>query len=234
MAEETRHAAWQENRFAVQLLAGGEQAQDLATGLPDYLGAVDFAVEWLDREDPAREQDVRVVIVETGERGSHEVWAYPPVEETTAGQELVELFGFNPAAWQPPAAARRYERDPRDQPDPQLRVHSHFTSPVAPLRVAPPPSRPAPAPAPAPATVVRQGSRFPELVARWDVLLAATRSAWGDLPSRCCLVIGGVTLWLALALAEPAFLVMLLAPASGLWLRRNHRTAPTTDPDDWF
>jgi len=233
MADGVRHAAWQrENRFAVQLLAGDEQVQDLATGLPDYLGAVDFAVEWLDREDPARERDLRVVIVETGELGAHEVWAYPPPE--SPGQELVALFGFNPAAWQPPPAWGARERDPRDQPDPQLSVHSHFSSPVAPLRIAAPPPAPAPPHAVSDAAAEPTAPRLPQGLAAWDALVTAAGSAWEDLPSRCCLVIAGATLWLALALAEPAFLVMLAAPLSGLWLRRDHRAAPTTDPDDWF
>jgi hypothetical protein len=59
--------------------------------------------------------------------------------------------------------------------------------------------------------------------------------AWNDRPSRCCLILGSIFLWLTATLLEPAFLVSALAAASGLWTRRGHRAAAVPDDvDDWF
>jgi hypothetical protein len=58
---------------------------------------------------------------------------------------------------------------------------------------------------------------------------------WDDRPSRWCLILGAVYLWLALTLLEPTFLAPLLASAAAIWSRRGHRAATTTEGvDDWF
>jgi hypothetical protein len=64
-------------------------------------------------------------------------------------------------------------------------------------------------------------------------IAAITQLAWDDRPSRCCLIAAAASLWLAVALADPIFLITLLTAISGLWVLRGRRT-PTTDPDDWL
>jgi hypothetical protein len=49
---------------------------------------------------------------------------------------------------------------------------------------------------------------------------------WVDRVSRCCLLLGLVSLWLTLTLLEPAFLVLFAASAASLWSRRGHCPAP--------
>ena len=104
MATDERHAGGETERtYAVQLVAGEAEPRDLTSGLTEFLAAVDFAFEWLQREDPQRDGTDRLSIIETRDGGRHEVWSYPPSEEPSAGQELVEVYGFNPVAWQPPS-----------------------------------------------------------------------------------------------------------------------------------
>ena len=65
-------------------------------------------------------------------------------------------------------------------------------------------------------------------------IAASAARAWDNRASRCCLIAAAASLWLALALADPIFLITLLASITGLWvlLHRNH--TPTADPDEWF
>jgi hypothetical protein len=48
-------------------------------------------------------------------------------------------------------------------------------------------------------------------------------------------LVGGVSLWLTAALAEPAFLTLVVGAGIGMWLRRDERAAAAADPaeDDW-
>ncbi|HXY17394.1 MAG TPA: hypothetical protein VEH79_04415 [Gaiellaceae bacterium] len=98
MAGESRHAAWQKERsFAVKLLPEQGPPADLASGIPEFLDAVDFAFDWLNREDPSRKGTPSLAIFETGGGDIEAVWSYPPVPPE--GPALVELFGFNPVTW---------------------------------------------------------------------------------------------------------------------------------------
>ena len=67
-----------ERHFAVRLLPEEGDPTELADGLGDFLEAVDFAVEWLAREDPERTGTASLAIFETSSGGSEKVWAYPP------------------------------------------------------------------------------------------------------------------------------------------------------------
>jgi hypothetical protein len=63
----------------------------------------------------------------------------------------------------------------------------------------------------------------------------ALAAAWADRLSRACLILAGVTLWLALALAAPGFLVLLVVALLGLWWRRDKLLATAeTDGEDWL
>jgi hypothetical protein len=88
MAGNARHAAWQtERRFTVTLRPVDGSQTELAGDLTDYLDAVDFAFEWLNAEDPARNGTATLAIVETEDGVSTEVWTYPPAPSGT--HELV-------------------------------------------------------------------------------------------------------------------------------------------------
>ena len=103
------HTAVQEAQpFAVQLLTAEGEAVELAGGFADLLDAVDFAVEWLDREEPARDGAHRLVITQTHDGASVEVWRYP-AERHGQQRQLIEHYGFDPTTWD---AAAHY-RDPR-------------------------------------------------------------------------------------------------------------------------
>ena len=111
MANETRHAAWQtERHFAVRLLPEEGDPTELADGLGDFLEAVDFAVEWLAREDPERTGTASLAIFETSNGEAEKVWAYPP-DASPEGAPLMKIFGFDPVNWK--AASDEYSpREP--------------------------------------------------------------------------------------------------------------------------
>jgi len=115
MAGESRHAAWQKERsFAVKLLPEQGPPADLASGIPEFLDAVDFAFDWLDREDPSRRGRPSLAIFETGDGEVEAVWSYPPAPPE--GPALVELFGFNPVTWK--SSVRDYSAVERRRPSP--------------------------------------------------------------------------------------------------------------------
>jgi len=55
---------------------------------------------------------------------------------------------------------------------------------------------------------------------------------WSDRPTRVGVVVAAVSLWLAVTLVEPWFLVLFLSAAAAVKLRGDRRTAPTP-VDDW-
>lgn len=56
---------------------------------------------------------------------------------------------------------------------------------------------------------------------------------WRDRIGRVCVVVMIASLWLTVALVEPAFFLLLLAAAGALWYRLRH--LPVEEPvDDWF
>jgi hypothetical protein len=265
MATEASHAAWHtQRRFAVRLLAEPGPARDLADELPDLLSAIDLAVDWLDREDLSRDRDIRLAVVETRDGVPTEVWTYPPTHEPSAGQELVQRLGFNPAAWRPPTQTNPGTRPTGtrthtpSQPPERVTPHTHDPEPPPPpyppvassptaqpetandathIRIAQPTTPAARAAAPAILTdnldIDNAGrpKRPAWPAARW--IAATIELTWDNRASRCCLIIAAASLWLAVALTEPIFLITLLASIAGLWTLRRHQT-PTTDPDDWL
>jgi hypothetical protein len=97
--------------FVVQQLSVTGTAVELAGGFSELLDAVDFAVEWLDHEDPARQGAQRLVINEARAGATVEVWSYPGEgQRRDQGRDLVELFGFDPSTWD---AAAQYRRSTR-------------------------------------------------------------------------------------------------------------------------
>jgi len=67
------------------------------------------------------------------------------------------------------------------------------------------------------------------------VSIASTaRAAWDDPVSRCIAILGAVSLWLAVVLADPSFLLLVLAAVPGLWWRRSRCAAGAGDLDDWL
>jgi hypothetical protein len=113
MADDARHAARQlETGFAVRLLAESGADSDLVSGLPDLTAAADFAVDWLDREDPKRAGTVRLAVVRVDDAGAEIVLTYPPAAPDS-GQELIDVFGFNPTTWRPQHLNRPAGKEPR-------------------------------------------------------------------------------------------------------------------------
>lgn len=229
MATEIRHAAWQTGgSFAVKLLVEQRPPEDLASGLTEYLDAVDFAIEWLDREDPARDGPIQLAIVETRDGVTEEVWTYPP-PPPGGGAELVKLFGFDLVNWEPagrgpPAGERRTRLSQRVPPAPPRTVE-HVAKATTPKEPLPPGPDASPDDVHAPA---RPSVR---------TLIAATaRAVWDDPVSRCLLFLGIASLWLALGLADPAFLVLLLVSLPCLWWRQRRESAARAedDADDWL
>jgi hypothetical protein len=78
-----------------------------------------------------------------------------------------------------------------------------------------------------------RGDRPTWAATRISITASAAR-AWDNRASRCCLIAAAASLWLALALADPIFLITLLASVAGLWVLHHRNHPPTTDPDEWL
>src|SRR5437868_1850613 len=115
MAEETRHAAWhQETKsFAVTLVPEQGPPETLASELTDYLDAIDFAIEWLSREEVGRDETASLAILQTHAGATEKVWGYPP-ERPAERQELQQTFGFDPVNWR--SAAPEFSARERRRP----------------------------------------------------------------------------------------------------------------------
>lgn len=253
MAGETRHAAWQKERsFAVRLLPEEGPPADLARGIPEFLDAVDFAFDWLNREDPSRRGTPSVAIFETAGGEAAAVWSYPPAPPE--GPALVELFGFNPVTWK--SGVQEYSSAETRRPSPSFApTVSAITVPRPPAVPQPPavptPSPPAPEaaadgpvdalvePAPVPARepvavihevvtvdddepVVERTTRAAVMPTR-KWIGAMARVAWADPVARGCIFVAAAALWLSLGLADPAFIALLLVALPTLWWRLRRR-----------
>jgi hypothetical protein len=242
MAVDVRHAA---AHFSVRLLAEPGAGAELASGLPDLAAATDFAVDWLDREDPLREGSVRLVIVRIDDAGVHTVLTYPP-DAPDRSPGLVAVFGFDPTTWQPhdmnrppkEELRRRLPSSPRPaapKPDVALPVES---APVgtalvetAPVQIEPVYSAPV-EPEPVelePAALEPDRRDWVDLAKGASALM---RSSWDDGYSRAFLIAAGVSMWLSVTLFEPVFFVIGLAMSGALWARQ--RQLQGVEPDDDF
>ena len=74
----------------------------------------------------------------------------------------------------------------------------------------------------------------PSRAATRTSISASVGRTWDNRASRCCLIAAAASSWLALALADPIFLITLLAAIIGLWVLRHRNDTPTTDPDEWL
>jgi hypothetical protein len=207
MAGPVRHAAG----FTVRLLAESGVETELASELPDLAAATDYAFEWLNREDPAREAQVRLVIVRVDEAGAHTVLRYPP-DVQRPGEDLVSLFGFNPVTWQ------RHDLG-RPATEPRLRLPARPPAPPQPVVEADPdPAEPEP-----------RSLDWPDRVRGAGAIV---RSSWDDLVSRAFLSAAVLSMWLTVTLLEPVFFVVVLAMLAALWARQ--RRLRGREPDDDF
>jgi len=219
MAGQVRHAAC----FTVRLLAESGAETELASELPDLAAATDYAFEWLNREDPTREAQVRLVIVRVDEAGAHTVLRYPP-DVQRSGQDLVSLFGFNPVTWQ------RHDLSRPATVEPRLRLPARPAAPSQPDIVRPLPSDPDPVePEPAPAEPEPRRANWHDLVRGAGATL---RSSWDDRFSRAFLLAAAVSMWLTVTLFEPLFFVIALGMGAALWARQ--RQLQGIEPDDDF
>jgi hypothetical protein len=225
MARDTRHAAWQDKReFSVRLIAADGAARDLITGFTDFLAAVDFVTEWLDREDPSCTGEERLVIVQLEGGVGAEVFSYPPSDEHDLSLDLVQKYGFDPAAL-------RFR--PNEHPKPRLdKLSNRIARPPEPSSSVPVTPEVPPARAEPPATV----AELPHAKVRTTRLgvFVLLRLMWDDRASRSCLVIAALSLWLTATLADPTFLLPLLTSGTALWFLQHRRPFPEPDPDDWL
>jgi hypothetical protein len=214
MAVDVRHAA----SFAVRVLGESGAGPELASGLPDLAAATDFAVEWLDREDPRREGNVRLVVVRVDDGGVHTVLTYP-ADAPSRSPGLAAVFGFDPTTWQP----HGLNRPPKEELRRRL--------PSSPRPAAPPGSVAPSVDVPADADPVESEPRTRD----WSELLrgaaATVRSSWDDGYSRVLLVATGFSMWLALTLLEPVFAVPALGMLAALWARQRHLQGVEGDDD---
>jgi hypothetical protein len=225
MAVDVGHAA---AFFAVRLLEESGAGAELASGLPDLADATDFAVDWLDREDPRREGSVRLVIVRVDDAGVHTVLSYP-ADAPDRSPGLVAVFGFDPTTWQPhdlnrppkEELRRRLPSGPRPAAPP-----SSVALPVEPEPVEPKPVEPEPV-EPEPVALESDRRDWVDLVRGASALM---RSSWNDGFSRAFLIAAGVSMWLTVTLFEPVFFVVALAMSGALWVRQ--RQLQGVEPDD--
>jgi hypothetical protein len=256
MATDTRHAAWQTKTYAVRLLAPAEPARDLVDGLDDYGDALDFAKEWLYRLDAARDESTRIVILETSGDSAREVWSYPAAESGDAdehdnGQELVKVFGFNPATWT--SSVREFstgeqKRSLRDRISTAGVAPPEITSqrllPIQrpeskPLRVqsfaptAPPaPSTPAPPTAPIVRPIGKRehAHRHPD---PWQRVVDYAKRAWADRIARVGLILAIVSFWFALVATDFRVLLGVLVGVPLVWHRLKREPDEVEAFDDW-
>ncbi|HEY8317093.1 MAG TPA: hypothetical protein VIG35_09525 [Gaiellaceae bacterium] len=241
MASNARHAAWQtERRFAVKLYPVDGSQTELACDLTEFLDAVDFAFEWLNSEDPARNGTATLAIVETHDGVSEEVWTYPPAPSSSG--ELVNRLGFNPVTWAgtPDYSVAEHKSRLRErvastaarQPLPPPLPETPVRAPVVEQAPAPRPSLSLPRSAP---TRVRASVPVDAHVAARKWIRTNARIAWDDRLSRVLLILAGTTLWFTIGLADPTFLVPLAIFVGGLWWRHEHRPPPAADADhEWL
>jgi hypothetical protein len=222
MAINASHAAKQGNRtFTVEVLSAGETATVLATALRDYLDAVDCAMEWLRREGHTSPSP-RLAIFATSDGLREQVWAYPPEGAEVEPKRLVDTFGFDPVAWNPPTREVSPVRTQMPRREATTSVTAQLSLRTAPLPEVEPP----------PVPEQRATRRLPVSGLR---LREEIHAVWEDRPSRWCAILGPIFLWLSVTLVEPAFLLPVLAAGMNLWLRHGRRAAVAPDGvDDWF
>ena len=213
MASKNSHAAWQTERsFAVRVLPEQGNPTELASGVGDYLEAVDLATEWLERTDPKRTGTTPIEIVESREGARRRSGSYPPASRPPT---LVDIFGFDPIGWV--SAVQDFKTERRlPTPAPPLRV-------IRPRSSVPPSLQPHPEPQPA---LARVATRPLEAV-------PFLHSVWTDPVSRACVIVGALALWLTVAFVDASFLALLLPALTGLcWRRSHHGKASAEAPAD--
>jgi hypothetical protein len=224
MAVEPSHAAKRHETFSVEVVCADGPTTVLASGVPDFLDAVDRAMEWVEREDPTRAEPRSVGIFSSAGGRHEQVWGYPTAAPSRAGagesRRLLEIFGFDPVAWRPPIRPVEAAR-PAQGPRPASPPLATFAAAAV---------DPDPEGYPAAAPPLRRRARSTSESLRQEV-----RTAWADRVSRSCLVLAAVSLWLTLTLLEPAFLVLFVAAAASVWSRRGRIPAPASPGlDDSF
>jgi hypothetical protein len=239
MASNARHAAWQtERRFAVKLYPVDGSQTELACDLTEFLDAVDFAFDWLNSEDPARNGTATLAIVETHDGVSEEVWTYPPAPSSMG--ELVNRLGFNPVTWAgtPSYSVAEHKSRLRERvASTAVRLPLPETPVLAPVVEPARVQKPSPA-LPPPAAPPRARAALPvdthAAARKW--IRTNARIAWDDRSSRVLLILAGATLWFTIGLADPTFLVPLAIFVGGLWWRHGHRPPPATDAEheEWL
>jgi hypothetical protein len=231
MAFKPSHAADTTETFSVETLCAPASVTVIATGLTDFLDAVDVAMEWLSQAECEQADPPAVAIFSTVGATRKQVWGYPSSAATQAAPEerrLVDLFGFDPVSWRPtvgtddPVPGARPVRRTPPSPEPSLTVFA------AAVEHEESDDRDDPAP-PLPR------ERWVADPQRWRWFWDEIRAAWEDRVSRWCIVFGVLSLWLMVTLVEPSFLASVVAAGAGVWSRRRRHPAPAGDGvEDWF
>jgi hypothetical protein len=95
MAEALSHAAGQERYEVREFLEGQALGPEVRHECRDYIQAVEFAFEFLQRRDPGREGVVHALeVVKVDGRQRETVWSYDHAHETTR-LDPVRKWGFD-------------------------------------------------------------------------------------------------------------------------------------------
>src|SRR5689334_760924 len=177
MALTTSHAAEQKELFSVEVLSTGTPATVIASGLTDFLDAVDRAMEWLARDGEERDEEPSVVVYSTIDDVRRQVWGHPEsaCAHPRPDHRLVEVFGFDPVNWQAPGDTASRMR---------IRVQATPAPPTPSLAVLAAAASVPEVATPAPAAV--DGA--------WLGLRAELRRVWADRFARGLLLAGVVSL----------------------------------------
>jgi hypothetical protein len=109
MADDLRHAAGR-TTYEVHEILEGEPAVDLGLRFSagDFSDAIEFALDYLQAEDPSRREisALQIVKIEPGRREI--VWSYSHSGASVSREDLIRLWGFDPMRpWGVPPSLKR-------------------------------------------------------------------------------------------------------------------------------
>jgi hypothetical protein len=108
MADYLRHAAGQPT-YEVREILDRDPAADLGLRFSshDFSEAIEFALDFLESEDPERSKVSALQIVKVQGDRRDVVWSYSPSLAPASRDDLIRLWGFDPTTpWHVPSGVR--------------------------------------------------------------------------------------------------------------------------------